>query len=136
MGMLDEISNGIKKKTIFFIQGTCSNASPCGTCGKSLSECIGHYGYIDLELPVFHVGYFRSVIGILQTICKVNIGFGCRLFKNKRIKPQQEKFEMLGFLAELFARHALACRQESFPDACTQPKSRISQQESIEEENP
>ncbi|XP_043285852.1 DNA-directed RNA polymerase III subunit RPC1 [Venturia canescens] len=50
--------------------GTCSNASPCGTCGKSLSECIGHYGYIDLELPVFHVGYFRSVIGILQTICK------------------------------------------------------------------
>ncbi|KAK0182168.1 hypothetical protein PV327_000331 [Microctonus hyperodae] len=51
--------------------GTCSNASPCITCGKSLSECIGHFGYVDLELPVFHVGYFRSVIGILQSICKV-----------------------------------------------------------------
>ncbi|XP_015123305.1 DNA-directed RNA polymerase III subunit RPC1 [Diachasma alloeum] len=50
--------------------GTCSNATPCGTCGKNLSECIGHFGYIDLELPVFHVGYFRSIIGILQTICK------------------------------------------------------------------
>lgn len=39
--------------------GTCSNASPCETCNKSLNECIGHFGYIDLELPVFHVGYFR-----------------------------------------------------------------------------
>lgn len=51
--------------------GTCSNSTNCGSCGKSLNECIGHFGYIDLELPVFHVGYFRSVIGILQTICKV-----------------------------------------------------------------
>lgn len=31
---------------------------------------MGHFGYIDLELPVFHVGYFRSIICILQTICK------------------------------------------------------------------
>ncbi|XP_012276667.1 DNA-directed RNA polymerase III subunit RPC1 [Orussus abietinus] len=50
--------------------GICSNMSSCGTCGKSLNECIGHFGYIDLELPVFHVGYFRSIIGILQSICK------------------------------------------------------------------
>ncbi|XP_008558065.1 DNA-directed RNA polymerase III subunit RPC1 [Microplitis demolitor] len=50
--------------------GTCSNASSCVTCGKPLSECTGHFGYIDLEFPVFHPGYFRSVIGILQSICK------------------------------------------------------------------
>jgi DNA-directed RNA polymerase III subunit RPC1 len=50
--------------------GTCSNINNCGTCEKSLNECIGHFGYVDLELPVFHVGYFRSIIGILQTICK------------------------------------------------------------------
>jgi DNA-directed RNA polymerase III subunit RPC1 len=42
----------------------------CGTCGKGLNECVGHFGYIDLELPVFHVGYFKAVITILQTICK------------------------------------------------------------------
>lgn len=50
--------------------GTCSNANSCGTCDKSLNECIGHFGYIDLELPVFHVGYFRAIIGILQSVCK------------------------------------------------------------------
>ncbi|XP_022912626.2 DNA-directed RNA polymerase III subunit RPC1 [Onthophagus taurus] len=50
--------------------GTNSKDSPCLTCGKHLNECVGHFGYIDLELPVFHTGYFRSIINILQTICK------------------------------------------------------------------
>ncbi|KAG8225444.1 hypothetical protein J437_LFUL004444 [Ladona fulva] len=50
--------------------GTSQKNSNCTTCGKGLSDCVGHFGYIDLELPVFHVGYFRSVINILQTICK------------------------------------------------------------------
>ncbi|XP_066147818.1 DNA-directed RNA polymerase III subunit RPC1 [Euwallacea fornicatus] len=50
--------------------GTTSKDSPCQTCGKNLNDCVGHYGYIDLELPVFHVGYFRSIISLLQTICK------------------------------------------------------------------
>nr|CAI5817142.1 unnamed protein product [Callosobruchus analis] len=50
--------------------GTNSKGSPCQTCGKDINECVGHFGYVDLELPVFHVGYFRSIITILQTICK------------------------------------------------------------------
>lgn len=31
---------------------------------------MGHFGYLDLALPVFHVGHFRNTIQILQTICK------------------------------------------------------------------
>ncbi|EFA01191.1 DNA-directed RNA polymerase III subunit RPC1 [Tribolium castaneum] len=50
--------------------GTNSKESPCQTCGKNINSCVGHFGYIDLELPVYHVGYFRSIISILQTICK------------------------------------------------------------------
>uniref|UniRef100_A0A069DY71 DNA-directed RNA polymerase subunit n=1 Tax=Panstrongylus megistus TaxID=65343 RepID=A0A069DY71_9HEMI len=50
--------------------GTNQKDANCETCGKGLNDCIGHYGYIDLQLPVFHIGYFRCVINILQTICK------------------------------------------------------------------
>lgn len=50
--------------------GTSQKDSSCETCGKPLADCIGHYGYIDLELPVFHVGFFRNTIQILQNICK------------------------------------------------------------------
>ncbi|XP_044766924.1 DNA-directed RNA polymerase III subunit RPC1 [Coccinella septempunctata] len=50
--------------------GSLSNAERCETCGETLTECSGHYGYIDLELPVFHVGYFNHILNILRCICK------------------------------------------------------------------
>ena len=37
---------------------------------KKLAECAGHFGYIQLELPCFHVGYFKHTLTILQCICK------------------------------------------------------------------
>lgn len=50
--------------------GVSSKDSTCDTCGQGLNECIGHFGYLDLALPVFHIGHFRSTINILQMICK------------------------------------------------------------------
>ncbi|KAJ1442576.1 hypothetical protein B484DRAFT_390049, partial [Ochromonadaceae sp. CCMP2298] len=37
---------------------------------KKLSDCAGHFGYIQLELPVFHAGYFRHTLVVLQCVCK------------------------------------------------------------------
>lgn len=50
--------------------GTNQKDATCTTCGQNLSDCVGHFGYIDLPLPVFHIGFFRCVINILQSICK------------------------------------------------------------------
>ncbi|RWS14621.1 DNA-directed RNA polymerase III subunit RPC1-like protein, partial [Dinothrombium tinctorium] len=50
--------------------GTSQKDAKCETCGDGLSDCCGHFGFIDIQLPVFHVGYFRFIINILQTICK------------------------------------------------------------------
>lgn len=50
--------------------GTSRKDKDCTTCGKAVADCTGHYGYIDLDLPCFHVGYFRASICILQMICK------------------------------------------------------------------
>ena len=33
-------------------------------------RCAGHFGVVRLELPVFHVGYFKHVLTILQCVCK------------------------------------------------------------------
>jgi len=52
------------------IQGISSKDGICATCQKGLFECVGHLGYVDLELPVFHVGYFKAIITVLQSICK------------------------------------------------------------------
>ncbi|KAI9305749.1 hypothetical protein BJ944DRAFT_161146 [Cunninghamella echinulata] len=50
--------------------GTSVKAASCETCGKVMQDCAGHWGYVKLVLPIFHVGYFRPTINILQEICK------------------------------------------------------------------
>ncbi|KAK4056507.1 DNA-directed RNA polymerase III subunit C1 (rpo31) [Microbotryomycetes sp. JL221] len=50
--------------------GTSDKSGRCETCGLPLAECVGHYAYIKLVLPVFHIGYFRHCLSILQCICK------------------------------------------------------------------
>ncbi|CAI5759212.1 unnamed protein product [Candida verbasci] len=50
--------------------GISSNSQECSTCHGNLASCHGHFGHIRLALPVFHVGYFKSIITILQCICK------------------------------------------------------------------
>ncbi|KAF7456702.1 dna-directed rna polymerase iii rpc1 [Cryptosporidium felis] len=49
--------------------------SQCSSCGGTLKTCGGHWGYIDLQQPVFHVGYFKHLYGVLCCICKNCGGF-------------------------------------------------------------
>ncbi|SGZ27725.1 BQ5605_C026g10173 [Microbotryum silenes-dioicae] len=50
--------------------GTSNKTDRCETCGLALADCVGHHAYIKLVLPVFHIGYFRHCLNILQSICK------------------------------------------------------------------
>ncbi|KAG0057284.1 hypothetical protein BGZ83_000074 [Gryganskiella cystojenkinii] len=50
--------------------GTSDKQATCETCGLKQQDCIGHFAHIKLCLPVFHIGYFRAAIVILQNICK------------------------------------------------------------------
>lgn len=42
----------------------------CQTCGGNWDECVGHWGYVKLPVPVFHPGYFKWLINILYCFCK------------------------------------------------------------------
>jgi DNA-directed RNA polymerase III subunit RPC1 len=50
--------------------GVSQKRSICATCNNNLADCAGHFGYIHLELPVFHAGYIKHTLTILQCICK------------------------------------------------------------------
>ncbi|WVN88031.1 uncharacterized protein L203_103230 [Cryptococcus depauperatus CBS 7841] len=50
--------------------GPNEKGKKCATCGEENAKCVGHYGYIKLVLPVFHIGYFRATINMLQCVCK------------------------------------------------------------------
>ena len=42
----------------------------CKTCGGKVDECPGHFGHIDLAMPVIHVGYVKEIKKLLQSTCK------------------------------------------------------------------
>jgi DNA-directed RNA polymerase III subunit RPC1 len=50
--------------------GTSNKDRVCQTCGEKLKTCTGHFGNVQLCLPVFHTGYFKQILSILQSICK------------------------------------------------------------------
>ncbi|XP_045213702.1 DNA-directed RNA polymerase III subunit RPC1-like isoform X1 [Mercenaria mercenaria] len=66
--------DGLRKPVSYGVldhrMGTSEKSNDCETCGRSLADCIGHYGFVDLELPCFHIGYFRTTITVLQMVCK------------------------------------------------------------------
>jgi len=47
-----------------------STQGECQTCGKGLIDCAGHFGFVDLYLPVFHIGLLPHIHACLRMICK------------------------------------------------------------------
>jgi len=42
----------------------------CRTCGGRVNECPGHFGIIELAMPVIHVGYAKEIKRLLQATCR------------------------------------------------------------------
>lgn len=42
----------------------------CMTCGEGLEGCVGHFGHVELDLPIYHIGFFKHLIQILKMVCK------------------------------------------------------------------
>lgn len=62
--------------------GTTDKAYKCATCNCSFEECVGHFGHIELGVPVYHIGFVEECYRILQCVCST-----CgRLLLNSREK--------------------------------------------------
>jgi DNA-directed RNA polymerase subunit A' len=60
----------------------------CKTCGRKVDECPGHFGHIDLAMPVIHVGYTRILKRLLQSTCR---SCGRLLLSDAQIKAVREE---------------------------------------------
>lgn len=49
--------------------GSIDRSIKCGTCDENMSECPGHFGHIELAVPVFHVGFMTKIKKLLETVC-------------------------------------------------------------------
>ena len=51
--------------------GTIQRDMPCVTCGKKLPDCTGHFGYMDLPVPLVHPLFLRTIEQLLLSLCPV-----------------------------------------------------------------
>ncbi|EIJ88921.1 RNA polymerase 2 [Nematocida parisii ERTm3] len=50
--------------------GPSTKDAVCSTCGEKMAECVGHFGHIELALPVYHPGLLKNTHKVLQSVCK------------------------------------------------------------------
>jgi len=76
----------------------------CKTCGRKVDECPGHFGHIDLAMPVIHVGYTKLIKMLLKSTCR---SCGRLLLPPQQIEGYlddlEEADEMMGGVGEIEA---------------------------------
>jgi DNA-directed RNA polymerase subunit A' len=50
--------------------GTLEPRQRCRTCGNISINCPGHYGHIELAVPVIHVEFAKHIYKLLSTTCR------------------------------------------------------------------
>jgi len=61
----------------------------CKTCGQRVKDCPGHFGHIELAMPVIHVGLAKTIYAILKSTCR---GCGKLLLTDKDVEKLRDMY--------------------------------------------
>jgi len=78
----------------------------CKTCGGKVDDCPGHFGHIDLAMPVIHVGYIKNIKSILRSTCR---SCGRLLVSDEQVEEMR--------VAEETRDNAFGIEEEAGPEA-------------------
>jgi len=70
--------------------GTLEPGQRCKTCGNTYLGCPGHFGHIELPVPVIHVGFVKTIHTLLKATCR---SCGRILLNDEEIKSFKEELE-------------------------------------------
>jgi len=83
--------------------GVLEPGQRCGTCGNTATRCPGHFGHIELAVPIIHVEFTKNIHELLQSFCR---NCGRILLSEKtiaRIKKQSIRIKkLLGSVPDTF----------------------------------
>jgi len=80
--------------------GTTDRNFSCATCNENNQVCTGHFGHIELAVPVFHIGFIRKIQKLLEIVChncsKVLVDESNPAFADAiRIRDRKRRFETI-----------------------------------------
>ncbi len=50
--------------------GTLEPRQRCKTCGNTAAQCPGHFGHVELAVPIIHIGFTKIIHDLLSAICR------------------------------------------------------------------
>lgn len=50
--------------------GTLEPRQRCKTCGNTATRCPGHFGHIELAVPIIHVEFTKIIYNLLRSVCR------------------------------------------------------------------
>ncbi|MBN1683623.1 DNA-directed RNA polymerase subunit A' [Candidatus Bathyarchaeota archaeon] len=81
--------------------GTLEPRQRCQTCGNIAINCPGHFGHIELAVPVIHVEFAKQIYRLLTATCR---GCGRVLLKDEEIefflKRKEEDLKLFGKVSD------------------------------------
>lgn len=70
--------------------GTLEPRQRCKTCGNTAIRCPGHFGHIELAVPIIHIAFTKKIYDILRATCR---NCGRILLRDEEIKKTRTKLE-------------------------------------------
>ncbi|MEM0313099.1 MAG: DNA-directed RNA polymerase subunit A' [Candidatus Bathyarchaeia archaeon] len=70
--------------------GTLEPGQRCKTCGNTAARCPGHFGHIELAVPVIHVEFSRIIYDLLRVTCR---NCGRILLSDDAVKKHKARIE-------------------------------------------
>ena len=64
----------------------------CKTCNGKVDECPGHFGHIELAMPVIHVGFVKEIKEILESTCNTCGRIKMKDEELENFRPTLEKY--------------------------------------------
>ncbi len=105
--------------------GTIEPGKRCATCRNKFGPCPGHFGHLELQRPIIHIGFNKTIYKILQVICR-----SCSriMLKPKQIRrlarELREGKETTGTLDSVKLEEILARAKKNRDSLINPPKSK------------
>ena len=93
--------------------GILERGQECPTCENSSVLCPGHFGYVDLAIPVFYMHYIDYIKKLLSCVC-----FRCSSLLSKKkqkiidMKNNEERFKTIYKLSTKVQKDSRCCVKE------------------------
>jgi DNA-directed RNA polymerase subunit A' len=119
--------------------GTLEPRQRCKTCGNTAIRCPGHFGHIELAVPIVHIEFTKIIHDLLKSTCR-NCG---RILmpdeKAKKVRARIERYAKLlgtipdavfkGIMQEIKAKQCPYCATSQYKITFEKPTKFIEQTE-------